>query len=84
MKTQVMLMMVAVVLAAMALPATAAKQTAPAICGAHAFTAPTRYMSLAGYVRWQQYTSHRAWISHSQAARLTEQQLRTCPMPQRS
>lgn len=79
MRTLMMLVMGAVLLAAMVLPA-AAKQT-PSICGERAFSAPTKYMSLAGYVRWQQYTARHAWMTRSQATRLTAQQLRTCPMP---
>lgn len=59
------------VLAAMSLTsALTFAQAAPSVRGLTPFSAQTRYMSLAGYLRWQYFRQNKTWISMEEAQRL--------------
>ncbi len=49
-------------------------QAAPSVRGLQPFTPQTRYMSLAGYLRWQYFKQNNAWISMEEAVQLVNSQ----------
>jgi len=55
----------------------ASAQTIPSTQNMHAFTSQAKYMSLAGYLRWQYFTENNMWISHKEAEQLVKSQERT-------
>ena len=78
MKTLMMSMVAAVMLIGLAVPALSCGAAAN-LCGVRLFSQETKYMSLAGYLRWQEYQSHMGWVKWRDAVSATREQLMTCP-----
>lgn len=79
MKTLMMSMVAVVMLIGLAVPALSCG-TAVNLCGVRPFTQETKYMSLAGYLRWQEYQTHMGWVKWHEAVVMTNEQLQTCPV----
>ena len=52
-------------------------QVVPSIQGLKAFSMQARYMSEAGYLRWQYFMANDVWISQEEAGELVRLQMRT-------
>jgi len=50
-------------------------QNVPSVVGLTPFSPQTRYMSLAGYLRWQYFTENKTWLSIQEAQELVNNQL---------
>lgn len=48
----------------------------PDVAGLQPFTAAANYMSLPGYLRWQNFREEGFWISYAEARRIVQTQLR--------
>jgi len=79
MKTLMMSLVAMLLLVGMALPALSCATTAASLCGVRQFTRPSQYMSVAGYLRWQEYQTHTAWLPWKDAVKMAKAQLNTCP-----
>ncbi|MHB0937584.1 MAG: hypothetical protein ACYDCO_26810 [Armatimonadota bacterium] len=77
MKTLMMSILAAIMLIGLAVPALSCG-TAANLCGVRPFTQETKYMSLAGYLRWQEYQSQMGWVKWRDAVTMTKEQLMTC------
>lgn len=73
------LVLAALFLLALALPAAACDPVAASLCGTDPFTPQTKYMSHAGYLRWQEYRAHGDWLPMRDAVVMTQDQLKLCP-----
>ncbi len=73
-------MMSAVLLAVFTIPAWACGTSGASVCGTESFTPGTRYMSQAGYLRWQEYQAHGTWLTQQEAVKMTKEQLKFCPV----
>ncbi len=63
----------AIVLAWSAPPAAAAEYTN--VAGLEPWSAPTNFMSLAGYLRWMTFQDQGVWLSMAEAKRIVTEQL---------
>mgnify|MGYP001259466557 CR=1 FL=1 len=79
MKTLMMSMVAAVMLIGLAVPALSCGTMAN-LCGVQPFTQETKYMSLAGYLRWQEYQSHMGWLKWQEAVVTAKEELQLCPV----
>lgn len=52
----------------------ATAQTVPSTVGIHAYSSQARFMSLAGYLRWQYFQENNVWISRAEAGELSRTQ----------
>ena len=55
----------------------ASAQTVPSTQNLQAFSSQAKYMSLAGYLRWQYFKENNVWISHTEAEQLVKSQQNT-------
>ena len=70
-----LLLMLALALTMLGFAASVSAQNIPSVRGLTPFTPQTRYMSLAGYLRWQYFVQNTAWISIEEATELVRSQL---------
>jgi hypothetical protein len=55
--------------------AQAQERTVPNVRGLEAFTVQDKYMSLAGFLRWQYFEENNVWISREEADALVKPQV---------
>jgi len=68
--------LIGIVLAAVLVVSSQAfEQNVPSVVGVTPFSPPARYMSLAGFLRWQYFTENGVWLSIQEAQELVNNQL---------
>jgi len=69
------LLISAVLAAVLGLSCQVFAQNVPSVVGLTPYSPQTRYMSLAGFLRWQYFTENGAWLSIQEAQELVNNQL---------